>query len=326
MSRRQTTTRTSSNPLRSYLSHHWVTFGQSLKRLGSDRLQTALTSTVVAIAIALPAALYLSVENVARLVPSAEQPARVAVYAQIGIDQQALAALRRELEKRAELVDLSFTSSAQALQEMAQSSSFSSALASLPDNPLPALFEMTVNLDQLALQIQGEDSAERLKQLRSQLAALPNVAEVDLDVLWLQRLHAILQLARELLGAAALVLLLGVVVVIGNSVKMAIDHRREEIVVIKWVGGTDSYVRRPFLYIGALYGLLGALLALASLYITTAVINVTASDLAALYQSQFSLRGPTLSEALVLLTSSVLVGTGAAAIAVTGQLRQIAPE
>ena len=319
---------TTGGGLRGYISHHLSTLRQSLGRLWGDRLQSALTATVVAIAISLPAALYLTVENIAQLAPPLKQPARLSVYAEVGSSSAQLQALRSQLEARPEQVGLSYTSPQQALQELSSAASFAGALDGLPSNPLPPLFELSIQLEDLAAGrvSPSAELEERLEVLRAELAALPGVAEVELDTLWLQRLHALLRLARQLLAAGALVLLLGVVVVIGNSVKMAIDHRREEIVVIKWVGGTDAYVRRPFLYAGALYGLLGALLALLALLLLTAVINHTAQELASLYQSQFQLRGPQWREALFLLGASALVGVLSAYLAVSGQLRAITPQ
>lgn len=315
--------------LRGYLGHHFATLKQSLARLWSDGLQTALTAVVVAIAMALPAALYLSVENIAALAPPLEQPARLSVYAKPGASAQQLETLRASLAARSEVGAVHYLSADQALAELAASASFAAALDELPSNPLPALYELTLNLAALPGAALGSDGQPALltalEALRTELVTLPGVAEVELDSLWLQRLQAIIRLAQQLLAAVALVLLLGVVVVIGNTVKMAIDHRREEIVVIKLVGGTDAYVRRPFIYAGALYGLAGAALALGALWLATAVLNASVTDLASLYQSKFVLRGPAWIEALTLLATGVAVGVVAAYFAVAGQLRAIAP-
>jgi cell division transport system permease protein len=314
--------------LRGYFVHHWATLHQSLLRLWADRLQSSLTAMVVAIAMALPAALYLTVENIAALAPPLEQPARLSVYVEVAASSEQLTTLRSRLAARPEVAEIDYISADQALAELAASASFAAALDQLPSNPLPALYELTLNLTAIAA---GESTvgqptvAQQLEVLRAELAALPAVAEVVLDSLWLQRLRAIIDLAKQLLAGLALVLLLGVVVVIGNTVKMAIDHRREEIVVVKLVGGTDAYVRRPFIYAGALYGLVGAALALAALWLATAVLNAGVTDLASLYQSQFVLRGPTLVEALLLLATGIGVGVVAAYFAVAGQLRAIAP-
>ena len=314
----------SSNRLRGYFGHHLASLRQSLRRLWSDRLQSALTATVVAIAIAVPAALYLTVENVALLAPPLQQPARLSVYAKTAASETQLQQLQQQLQAHPQVQTVSYTSAAQGLAQLAQSASFAAALDGLPSNPLPALCELSLALES----VDGDSTAlaERLEHLRAELQALPVVAEVELDTLWLQRLHAMLRLARQLLAAAAALLLLGVVVVIGNSVKMAIEQRREEIVVIKWVGGTDAYVRRPFLYAGALYGVCGALLALLALLSMTAVVNVSASELATLYQSQFQLRGPQWMESLLLLLASAALGALSAYFAVSRQLHAITPE
>ncbi len=327
-SRRQPHRQSGGALLRGYFAHHWATLRQSVSRLWADRLQSSLTAVVVAIAMTLPAALYLTVENIAALAPPLEQPARLSVYAEVAASGAQLAALRSQLAARPEVAAVDYISADQALAELAASASFATALDQLPSNPLPALYELTLNLSMLtaAEPAAGQPIvAQQLEALRAELAALPAVAEVELDSLWLQRLQAIIELAKQLLAGLALVLLLGVVVVIGNTVKMAIDHRREEIVVVKLVGGTDAYVRRPFIYAGALYGLVGAALALAALWLATAVLNAGVTDLARLYQSQFVLRGPTSVEALLLLATGIGVGVVAAYFAVADQLRAIAP-
>ncbi|MNJ60511.1 Cell division protein FtsX [compost metagenome] len=164
-----------------------------------------------------------------------------------------------------------------------------------------------------------------LETLRQRLAELPGVELAQLDLLWVERLGAILALGDRFLFGVTVLLVLTLLLVIGNTIRLHIETRRTEIEVIKLVGGTDGYVRRPFLYLGALYGLGAGLLAWAVLAFGLAWLNAAVVRLAGLYDSNFSLVGVPLADGVSLVLGAVLLGYIGAWLAVARHLRDLAP-
>ncbi len=164
-----------------------------------------------------------------------------------------------------------------------------------------------------------------LENLRQRLLAESSVDDVTLDMDWVQRLHAIMIVGRQLVLGLAGLLGLGVLLLIGNTIRLEIESRRDEIVVIKLVGGTDGFVRRPFLYTGAWYGLIGGLLACLLVSTCIASLSDAVHQLAAAYQSQFWLQGLGLSGCVLLIFGCVLLGLVGAWLAVGRHLRAVEP-
>ena len=154
---------------------------------------------------------------------------------------------------------------------------------------------------------------------------IAQVDRVSVDLQWLERLFAILSFSRRLVTAFGLVLALGVLLVMGNTIRLAIENRRQEIEVVKLVGGTDAFVRRPFLYLGFWYGLGGALLACLLLQISLLVLSAPVEVLAQSYRDDFALQGPGLTGILLLLVTGSLLGVLGSLIAVSRHLAAIEP-
>ncbi|MFA5679667.1 MAG: FtsX-like permease family protein, partial [Pseudomonas sp.] len=171
-----------------------------------------------------------------------------------------------------------------------------------------------------------EGGASALQPLRDRLAQMPGVDEVQIDLLWVERLTSILAMFERFTGGLAVLLVLALLLVMTNTIRLAIESRRNEILVIKLVGGTDAFVRRPFLYLGVLYGLLAGLIAWLLLAAGLAWLNVTVRQVAALYQSDFALSGMPLSDGLVLLAGAMLLGLAGAWLAVGRHIRDIEPQ
>jgi cell division transport system permease protein len=167
---------------------------------------------------------------------------------------------------------------------------------------------------------------ERLQALADLIAQESAVEQVAIDLQWVKRLQALMALGRKLVTGLTLVLGLGVLVALGNTIRLAIESRRDEIVIIKLVGGTDGFVRRPFLYTGAWYGLFGGLLACA--LVTAAIANLASpvSSLAGTYNSDFRLQGLDLEGIASLLAISTGLGFMGAWLAVGRHLSEIEPK
>ena len=203
----------------------------------------------------------------------------------------------------------------QALDEFQQLSGLGEALKELPDNPLPGVILVTPQ----------EVDKTALEALRNQLAEMPKVEQAQLDMVWVERLTAILRLGDRFVFGLSLLLVAALLLVIGNTIRLHIENRRNEIEVIKLVGGTDSYVRRPFLYMGALYGAGAGLLAWGLLAYGLDWLNGAVVRLAGLYGSDFALRGVPLSDGLSLLLAALLLGYIGAWLAVARHLNELSP-
>jgi cell division transport system permease protein len=168
-------------------------------------------------------------------------------------------------------------------------------------------------------------SIPQLAALREKLRGQPLIDDVRVDLEWVQRLHGMLEVARKVAVSLGLALSLGVLLIIGNTIRLSIESRREEIIVVKLVGGTDSYVRRPFLYTGLWYGLMGGLLAWLMVACGLFWLDDTVDRLARLYQSGFSLKGLGFEGLLSLLMIGVTLGLLGASIAVSKHLAALEP-
>lgn len=302
-----------------YLRLHQKSFFSSLSRLLRTPLQSLLMVLVIAIALALPAGLYTAVDNLRVLGGGVELNARMTVFLQSNTDDQDVANLMSELEQREDVTAIAFLSPERALEEFRQESGFGDVLTLLDDNPLPGALLIQPDPVLIAEPAQAEVLVQWLQQQRE-------VDEVSVDLAWLQRLHSYLDLAGTLTLGLGVLLGAGVLLIMGNTIRLAISNRREEIVVVKLIGGTNGYVRRPFLYTGFWYGFWGGLLAWALVWLGYWAISSQVNQLAALYQSNFSLLGPGWKVFGVLLAGGSVLGLAGAWMAVTLHLRLIEPD
>jgi cell division transport system permease protein len=289
----------------------------SVGRLSRAPVATLLTVMVVGLALALPLALRLFVDNTRAATGDFANAVDVTVYFKANVSLERAEQLRRNAAKRSGVASVKLLPADAALAEFREYSGFGDALAALESNPLPHVLNVRP-----AAQASGR---VQLEQLKRYFAAWPEVEMVQLDTEWVQRFAAILEVLRRLLLVAAAVLGLGVLAVIGNTTRLEIQARRPEIEVTKLVGGSNAFVRRPFLYTGASYGLLGALLAWALIAGALAFLSGPVDELARLYGSRFTLRPPAAREILQLLGIGALLGWLAAWGSTARHLSRIQP-
>ncbi|PTU74326.1 permease-like cell division protein FtsX [Pseudomonas mangrovi] len=301
--------------LRAWLESHRASLIDSLRRLARQPIGSFFTCLVMAIALSLPMGLALLLDSVERLGGSWQRAAQVSVYLDLKASEQRGEALRDEIAAMEDVAEAQWISREQALEEFQQLSGLGDALRELPENPLPGVVLVTPR----------EIDKARLEALRLRLAELPDVNQAQLDLLWVERLSAILKLGERFVFGLTLLLVLALLLVIGNTIRLHIENRRTEIEVIKLVGGTDGYVRRPFLYMGALYGLGAGLLAWAVLAYGLNWLDQAVVRLAGLYGSDFALLGVPLADGLSLVLGAVLLGYIGAWLAVARHLRELAP-
>ena len=301
----------------SYSARHGHAFFSSLGRLVRNPLGTMLTLIVIALALALPAGLGLFVANARIATGGFTSAVDLSVYMKTDVPIAKAQQLARNARARSEVASVLVIPADKALEEFRNYSGFGAALEALQENPLPHVLHVHPNAD--------STSPASLETLRQYFIAWPEVDLVQIDTEWVTRFSAILDVLRRVLLIAAAVLGVGVLAVIGNTIRLEILNRRAEIEVTKLVGGSNGFVRRPFLYTGVFYGTGGALLAWG--IVTAAVIALAqpVATLAQLYGSRFALEGLKLKEAGVLLAAGALLGWLGAWISAARHLRSIEP-
>ena len=289
----------------------------SLGRLARSPLSTLLTLLVIALALALPASLRLFVTNAQSATGNFGNAIDLSVYFRTDVPLAKAQQLASAARARADIAEVTLIPADKGLEDFRNYSGFGDALAALKENPLPHMLHVRPRAE--------ASSAAALDRLRGYFSAWPEVELVQVDAQWVQRFNGILEVLRELLLIAAALLGFGVIAVIGNTIRLEIAGRRAEIEVIKLVGGSNSFVRRPFLYTGLLYGLGGALLAWAILALAVAFLGESVGELARLYGSRFELHGPAPPEIGALLGAGAALGWLGAWISAARHLRSIEP-
>jgi cell division transport system permease protein len=298
-----------------YFRLHAQTLGAALGRIGSTPVGAALNVLVIAIALALPAGMQVLIENANRLSPAFDDAADFTIYLKLDVDEERGRALSAEIESRAEVESTRFVSKLEGLTELRQSMGFGGALEGLEENPLP--HAIRVRPDVRAI--------DAIDTLASDLEGLPEIDLVQLDRAWVERLRAILALGGRGVDLITVLLATSVILVIGNTIRMEIQNRRTEIEVLKLVGATDGFIRRPFLYTGLCLGGTGAVAAALMIGIGLLLLAGPVRDLAALYATDFRLSGPSFGALGTLIGGGALLGWIGAWIAAARHLRAIEP-
>ncbi len=302
---------------RSYLRHHLQVARQSLQRLLAAPLATLMTVMVLAIALTLPGVLYVGLKNIQSVSYQWQGVTRISLFLSAELSDEQGRDLAEQLESNDQVRQLSYLSRAEALEEFRQFSGFSEAIDKLDENPLPAVIIVEPGGEYLA--------RDQLYLLKAQLESVDGVDEALVDMAWLERLLSITGLAQRLVLVLSLLLGVAVILVVGNTIRLEIENRRDEILVVKLVGGTDGFVRRPFLYTGFWYGLAAGLLAWLLVQSSLWYLSGVVDRLISLYQSDYQLQGLGPGAGLLLLLTSVAIGVGGAWLAVIRHLKQIEP-
>jgi cell division transport system permease protein len=278
-------------------------------------MATTLTVLAISLALALPLALNLVVRNVRGAGGSFADAIGLSVYLKPGTSDQRARALAANARSRSGVASVTLITAAQGLAQLRARSGIGDALDALPDNPLPNVLEVRPAASAAA--------PAQLDTLRAALAAWPEADSVQLDRDWAVRFNAIVELVRRLLWISAALLAAGAVAVIGNTIRLEIQSRGAEIEVTRLVGGSNAFVRRPFLYAGVLYGLSAGLTAWIIVALAAGALAHQAERLAAAYGGSFVLHGPNPRELAVLLGAGAVLGWLGAAIAAGRQLSRI---
>ncbi len=303
--------------LQIWLARHAQTLVGSLGRVVRHPLATLMTMAVIAVALALPLFLEVLLQNARVATANWNQAFDLSVYLDKKAGSQRAQGLAKQLRARVDVAAVRVITADQAFKDFRAASGFGKALDALADNPLPDTLVVTPTL--------VASTAEGTKALRSRIAAMPNVELVQLDTEWVERLNAMLGLLRRIVWLTGALLGLGVALVVGNTIRLDILNRRAEIEVMKLVGATDSFARRPFLYSGIWYGLGGGLGAVLVVAVAVAVLAGPVEHLAGLYGSRFHLQGLGWLTAARVLGVAIVLGWLGSWVAATRHIRAVEP-
>jgi cell division transport system permease protein len=303
--------------VQTWLARHAQTLVGSLGRIVRHPLATLMTMAVIAVALALPLFLDVLLQNARVATADWNQAFDLSVYLDKKAGSERAQGLAKQLRAREDVAAVRVITAEQAFKDFRTASGFGKALDALADNPLPNTLVVTPTL--LASTARGTEA------LKSSIAAMPDVEVVQLDTEWVQRLNAMLDVLRRVVWLTGALLGSGVALVVGNTIRLDILNRRAEIEVMKLVGATDSFARRPFLYSGIWYGLGGGVGAVLVVGVAVAVLAGPIERLAALYGSRFHLEGLGWVTAARVLGVAMALGWLGSWVAATRHIRAVEP-
>ncbi|MCC8553059.1 permease-like cell division protein FtsX [Xanthomonas hortorum] len=296
-----------------WIDHHLHSIAFSLGRAMRKPWATLLTIVVMALALALPLGLSIALDNVKLLAGSVQQSREINLFLKVDIGAEAAQALAGELRARPDVAQVTLRTPAQGLTELRESAKLNEAIDALGNNPLPTLLIVT-----------PADAADDA-QLAGALQALPQTDQVQHDALWRKRLDGWLRFGERLVQVLSALLGIGAVLVVGNTVRLDIQSRREEIGVLQLLGASDGFIRRPFLYLGAWYGLGAGAVALALIAASGLALQAPLATLADSYGSSFTLHGLDLLHSAMVLVGTLVLGWLGAWLVTGHFLRQTRP-
>ena len=305
-----------SGPVSIWLACHAGTAITSFGRLVHQPFASVMIVLVIAVTLALPAALSLAVKNVTAISGSWDDALDFSVFLADGLSIAEAEGLAQLIGQRADVASVQLITADDALREFKRQSGFGDALDGLAENPLPHT---------LLVRPSAVNTGESMILLREELTNLPETDLVQLDTEWAQRFHAILDIIRRALVIGSALLGIAIVVVIGNTIRLEIQNRRDEIEVTKLIGASDAFVRRPFLWSGFWYGLLGSLVAIGLVQYGLYLLRPTVTRLAGLYQTRVSVLALDASEILTIVGIGVALGLAGSWIAAARHMRAIEP-
>ena len=317
MARAETNQLAKSSPFQAWLTNHARTLIASLGAMSRQPASSFMTIAVIAIALALPSGLLVLLNNASHVSVGWDNSAQISVFLKAQTTEKQARSLMNKLRLYDEVQQVSMIDKEQALREFRKISGFGEALEALDDNPLPHVLTIQPVVD--------STRPDKIRHLIKQLNQLNEVELAQLDLQWVKRLFAMLEIAQRGIWVVASLLGIAVLLVVGNTIRLDIQNRREEIEVTKLIGGTDAFIRRPFLYTGLWYGIGGGLLAWLLTVLSISLLDGSVENLASLYNSGFQLRGLSFNEAMSLIGFSCMLGLVGSWIAVGRHLSEIEP-
>ncbi len=303
--------------LHAWLQHHRTSACDSLQRQIRAPFQHVLTAAVIGITLALPALFALAINNFQQLGEQWQGNPRLSVFLDRKTSSNDIAALQKQLQQNNHVKTITLITPEQGLATFEKSTHLSNTLTLLDENPLPPL---------LTIELQADIAPDAVQTLQTQWQQLPHVDSVQADFSWLKKLFHLMQLGKRVAWGLAVLLGIGALLSVGNTVRLALENRRTEMVVATLVGATNAFVRRPFLYSGFWFGFSGGCMAIVLVVAGYYSIIEPVTALAALYQSNFVLQGPTILTAFSLLLAGITIGVLGAWLTVESHLQEMRPK
>ena len=300
-----------------WLLQHARAFFSSLGQLYRKPAGGLVSISVIGISLALPAGFYALLENAQRVTSHLDVASHVSLFLSPDIEEERVIALADRLRARSDIIEVDVINPEEALAEYKQNSGFADALDALGRNPLP--FVLVVRPQSVPATFPGDST------LLSELNSLPEVDLGQLDWQWAQRLHQIIEVFQRGVLIVAALFAGAVLLVVGNTIRMSVHNRRQEIEVHKLFGATDAFIARPFLYSGMLHGIAGSMLAWLMLEVSMALLQGPVARLADLYGSRFFLATLSAGEVLGLVLIGAGLGLTGSWLSVKRHLRSIDP-
>jgi cell division transport system permease protein len=294
---------------------HARAFFFTLGTLVRNPVGSLLTALVIGVTLALPAGFHLALQRAAALGYSWEGSLQISLFLKDSVSEARGRELTRELGKRKDVGDAQYISREQSLQEFRALSGFGEALEVLESNPLPAVIAVT-----------PAATVGSVSALATELGKLPDVDAAKFDQEWLERLQALLEFARRVVWVTAALLALAVVVIVGNTIRLDLQSRREEIAVMKLIGASDAFIRRPFLYAGLWYGIAGGVLAWLLVFAGQWLLAGPAQRIFQLYGLATTPGAPPFLATLAIIGAGLILGLTGAQLTVSRHLSAIEPE
>ncbi|MEE8321097.1 MAG: permease-like cell division protein FtsX [Gammaproteobacteria bacterium] len=297
---------------------HAQAFVFSLGQLIRNPISNLLTASVIGISLALPSGFYIVLENAQEITSGWDSSLQITLFLKYEVDDAAANTLAQRLEQDQSIEKATFISREEALAEYRHLSGFEEALQALDENPLPSVLLIRPGGTAMNSPVENEQLLARLRQL-------PEIDSAQFDQQWVKRLFALLDIIKRVVIILSTLLAIAVLLIIGNTIRLAIYNRRQEIEITKLFGATDAFIRRPFLYSGLWYGVCGSFIAWLLTTFSLQLLRQPVSVLAELYASDFHLIGLTIQDTFILLLSGVLLGLIGSWVAVHKHLRDIEP-
>ena len=306
----------SSGPVASWAMRHVNTAIAALGRLARQPFASLMTMLVIAVTLALPSAMHLLIKNAQSISASWDNALDFSVYLKSDTSLNEARRLADIIQQRADVKQVILITPEEALAEFREQSGFGEALHHLTVNPLPHT---------LVVRPGSVNTEVSMGLLNEELGNLPETDFVQVDTEWVRRFHAILEILQRSIAIGAALLGAAIIVVIGNTIRLDIQNRREEIEVTKLIGASNAFVRRPFLYSGLWYGLGGGLLALALVRYGLFALEAPVTRLAGLYNSPFTVLALDLGVSMLIIGAGVALGLTGSWVAAARHMRRIEP-
>jgi cell division transport system permease protein len=307
----------SAGPVTIWLGRHGRTASASFSRLVHQPFASLMIILVIAVTLAIPAALNLAIKNFAAISSGWDDALDFSVFLDTGVSTAEAESLASLIAQRADVDDVKLITAEAALAEFKEQSGFGAALDHLPDNPLPHT---------LVVRPSPANTPQSMTLLREELDSLPETELVQVDTEWVQRFHAILEIVQQAILIGGSLLGAAIIVIIGNTIRLEIQNRRDEIEVTKLIGASNSFVRRPFLWSGFWFGLFGSVFALGLVQYGLYLLRPTVARLAGLYQSGVTMLTLDLRDSLVIIAIGVTLGLAGSWLAAARHMRSIEPK